>query len=214
MPVIRNTLISNHSRLGIWKITEQIDQLISGAHLTPDEAKVYQDFRSVSRRSEWLAVRVLLNEILLEKFQISYHKSGRPFILDKNEHLSVSHTDGYAAILLNHDFASGIDIQSFNPRLKRIAHRFLNHREDNVYQKMGQSLDFLHVIWGAKEALYKVHGNPLIFFKEHISITPFEVAKEGVITGKISYNEINEQYTIQYENLGDVMLVYLVDCVH
>ncbi len=213
MPIIRNIAISDHSTLGVWKITESIKDLTDQAILTPSETAIYRRFKSVSRQKEWLAVRVLLNQLLYEKFQITYQRSGKPEISGHHSHLSISHTNDYAGIILNRKFQSGLDLQVITPKLERIRQRFLNPIEEEWYLSNGSDLYLLHLIWGAKEVLFKIHGDHAFFFKEHLAITPVKWNPKGSIKASISNHSFQEHYTLNYEILDKRMLVYVAESI-
>ena len=70
-------------------------------------------------------------------------------------------------------------------------------------------LEQLHVYWGAKESLYKAYGRRLLDFREHIAITPFAFkASGGEIYGRIRKDQFAANYQLQYELMGNYILVY------
>jgi len=63
MPLIYNTYETSY-RLSIWETSEPLEYFENKAHLSPTDTSVYEKMTSISRKKEWIAVRVLLNEVL------------------------------------------------------------------------------------------------------------------------------------------------------
>jgi phosphopantetheinyl transferase len=110
---------------GVWKIEESPDELLSrfeqrAADLLP------ADMRTEKRKQEWLAVRLLLKELLGEEARIAYQPNGAPCLPEKNLHISISHTKGYAAVILNGESPTGIDIEYLNDRVLKVRSRFMS----------------------------------------------------------------------------------------
>ena len=65
------------------------------------------------------------------------------------------------------------------------------------------------VLWCAKEALYKINGNPNIFFKEHMIIEESE--EENIIVGKIIHPEFRKDYKLKVHFIENYCLVYTLN---
>ena len=77
-------------------------------------ARCVSQYAAPHRRLEWLAVRVLLFTLLGEERDIAYRPSGKPYLADGSYALSISHTKGYAAVVLGEpDSEVGIDIEQY-----------------------------------------------------------------------------------------------------
>ena len=212
MPKTRDFSPLPHLRIAVWQITETEEELATQLTLTDAELSLVNSFKSGQRRRQWYAVRALLYELLQKRFQISYHTSGKPFLLDEDSHLAITHCQDAVAIALDRKQSTGIDLQHIAPKLLRIKERFLNPIERKCFDESTVSLDYLHVIWCAKEALYKIHGDSHIIFKEHLSIDPFDATMpENMISGTISDGQRHEQYDLRYEKSDERMLVYVLN---
>lgn len=67
---------------GIWKASESLEELLA---LLPHKEKYEEGigkFTAVSRKLEWLAVRVLLYTMLGEEKEIHYYSNGGPYLAD------------------------------------------------------------------------------------------------------------------------------------
>ncbi len=209
MAIYTKKNIGKNGLLGVWQITESETALLNALSLTPNELTTVNSFKSTQRKRQWLATRLLLKN-LANTTTIHHHESGKPYLEHGFPFISISHSHDYVAILLHHEKAVGIDIQLIADKILKIKDRFLNSKEQECYQQSGNGLEYLHRIWCAKEALYKIHGNRLIFFKEHLFVQDFN-SENNFLEGTIEYQYINEKYTLGCEKLNDYMLVYVID---
>ena len=91
MGVIRNTTAQNCT-IAIWEITETLEELLQLAN-----AISTANFNTEKRKKEWLASRLLLNEIN-PNCSISYNPFGAPE-LNNGSFISISHSKGLVAII-------------------------------------------------------------------------------------------------------------------
>ena len=155
--------------------------------------------KSESRKQEWLSVRLLLKEILGEEKEIIYCESGKPKLKDQSYNLSISHTKGYIAIILNKNKYVGIDIERISNRVYNIRSRFLNKKEEAGISSLNE-LAHLLLHWSAKETLFKVLDENDIDFKTQLHIHPFEpiLNKWAQFTASETRTEKAETFTIDY----------------
>ena len=131
--------------VAVWKVDETVEQLRSMFHQFSIYEAGYARFSAEKRKQEWLAVRVLLKEILGEEKEIAYHPSGKPFLKDNSLHISFSHTHGYVAVALHPSAEVGVDIEQYGTRVQRVASRFIREDEkisiesgDEIYALLSQ----------------------------------------------------------------------------
>ena len=99
MSIISIRNVSVEAQLGLWKIEESVDDFYSLYPLERFRLYVESHLKSESRKREFLAVRALLASMLPGNVvDIDYNEAGKPFIKDYK--LSISHTRGYAAVIL------------------------------------------------------------------------------------------------------------------
>ncbi len=166
---------------GIWKIEESSDTLLS--LLQNGEACLSQLalIHAEQRRREWLASRVLLQELTGGPARIAYRPDGAPFLPDLPLHISISHTKGYAAVLSQERPAAGIDIEYRSGRVSKIRSRFMNPEEEAGIDKEHET-EHLLLHWCAKETLFKMIGREEVDFLRHLHVRPFPYAEEGSFT--------------------------------
>ena len=113
MPLNLHQKYDTHE-IGIWELTESIDELLALYKFLPGEEQQWTSFRSDRRKKEWLATRTLCVTILKGRYSIKNTKEGKPYIENNNRHISISHSDTYIAILLSDTPHVGIDIENLS----------------------------------------------------------------------------------------------------
>lgn len=200
--IIVDEIVDGSSRVLVWRIDEDYDTLLS---FHPDSFEMDEAarnrFKSVSRRLEWLAVRVLLYKALGRNVLISYASDGAPLLPpSEGMNISISHTirrygdnlRGYAAIILSPDYNVGIDIEMINQRVDRVKSKFI--RDDEVSVTNISSM----IHWSAKESLYKLLRHEGLDFINDLFIHPFEEKDCGVICADeyITNNRVHVRYWV------------------
>jgi phosphopantetheinyl transferase len=133
---------------------------------------------------------------------------GKPYLVNSDTHISLSHSYDYAAVIVSKTKKVGIDIELIKHKIKLIRHKFLSDIE-LAQKQIGDNTDGLYVCWCAKEAIYKWHGKKGLEFKQHMHIKPFKLKTTGTLqalvdlpTGSkelpISYFKTNDGYMIGY----------------
>ena len=208
MGIIIDKKINNDYRLGVWKITEDYDYLLSQLNLKEEDLKRVESYKSPMRRLEWLSVRLLLKTLLKRDMHIYYNGNRKPFLIDKYHNISISHSDHYTSVLLcKSGHSAGIDIEKMKPKIEYIAPKFLKQEEmENIYKN--QKIYHLYLHWCAKEALYKLFDKRNISFRDNITIEPFVPADRGVIYGKLENEDINARIKLNYFYLDNYSFVW------
>jgi len=182
---------------GIWKIEESSEILLSML----DNKEYYNSFLSnrmtEGRKCEWLASRVLVKSLLGEEPEIRYTSAGAPFLHGKTCQISISHTKGYAAVLLTENKNAGIDIEFLSDRVRKIRTRFMSTEEDLAIDSIHES-EHLLIYWSGKETLFKMIGQEEVDFKKHLHIKPFKYENEGTFNATETRTQKNESFTIHY----------------
>lgn len=172
MPLLKIKNVQSDVTLGLWQITESVD-----AFLSTDDAlrQVYSTFNpseNVNRTRERLAVYALLRHMkdAGTPLLIEHLDTGRPQL--PGCHIGISHTKGFAALILSKTRPVGVDIEYHSDRVNRVAERFI--RLDEVAETTASRL----INWCAKETIYK------LFSDEHLDyfdmrLRPFTLQKRG-----------------------------------
>ena len=191
----------------VWQSNEGIRELLQKASLTPTEYREWSAFRSESRQREWLTVRALIREALPGAGEIAYDEHGKPQLPDRP--ISISHSHDYIALMSAPQRRVGVDIEIIHPRIEKLAGKFLSEQERKSFHPL--SLESLHVMWSAKEVLYKIHGSGGLEFKKHLSVHPFELQQAGSLRASIAKDELKRDYDISYNITKQFILAWGVE---
>lgn len=209
MSLIEVRQLSRHTRLGLWRMDEP--------------------FAVKPREREREAVRRLLNVMMDDgrDYFVGHQESGKPFVLVTTEEgpqalhdwrISVSHTHGYAAVLLSDEEQVGLDIERRTDRVAGIASRFIRPDEQAV------GIDQQLLIWSAKEAVYKLFSEEnLHFFDMRVKVVDgatllVENLKRQVATAEPTLAEKAAEAVevgaatveVEYEFTDDYVLTYTI----
>lgn len=208
MPICYIKSISDDSSLGLWRMSESWQELKAMLDLPESEMLTLEDKKTDRRKQEWLACRILLQEMIYSEPLISYDKNRKPHIKDSNKQLSMTHSGDYACVYVGDDKPVGVDLQQMKPSISKGSDYFLNDAEqlwadldDNVH---------LHLIWCAKEAAFKYAGDADLDLKKHIITNPFHSNQNGFIEVSIQKQQRNESLKVQYDAFDNYLLVWTV----
>lgn len=194
--------------LGVWKMNETEAELLAMLDANAEDyAAALAEMKAKRRRKEWLASRVLLKSLTGAEFRVSYHADGAPYLPGTSMAISISHTAGYAAVLLTQQGTAGIDIERRAPRVMTVRSRFLSFEEDAAIVGV-DAVDHALVYWCAKEATFKAMRETDVDFARHIFIEPFDIAREGEILARETRTAEQRSYRLRYEVGHEFVLVY------
>lgn len=210
MPIIYKEYLINGSIIGVWQITETVDELLRKVTLNENEQKNFVLYKNENRKKHWLSYRVLIKELIEENYHISYTDFGKPYLnlTKKNNHISITHSGEYSAVIINEHHSVGIDIELSSKRVERVAERFLSE-EELCFIDSKNTLDHLTICWTAKEALFKIHGNLCYDFKKDIALKPFRFAEKGEIFCTILDQGKSSDHKVFYRKLNSCYLAFV-----
>ena len=162
--------------LGLWQMDESPEQLFDlYPHLLPYRSSLDDKYKNDGRKLEFLAIRALMYEmlrvngaskgLLSHAGDFTHNGQGKP--LFRGYHVSISHTKGYAALILSKKSEVAVDIEYMSDRVVRIASKFLRKDE------RADSLDAKLVHWCAKETVFKLFSEENLLF-EDMRVKPFD----------------------------------------
>jgi len=138
---------------------------------------------SGKRNVERSEVSGLLTSVGYATQALDYLPSGQPVLTDSQEHISISHSDGWFAVYIANE-PVGVDIQVPRARIGQGKHYFLNEKERHL-----DDLELLHLIWGAKEALYKKYGGEMNDLRDEVTFERVETKDSKAL---LTYKEMDE----------------------
>lgn len=209
MPFVKKIEIEN-GILGIWELTESAESLIKTFQFSEKEKEEFQKFRFEKRQTEYLATRLLLQDLLNTKTEITYTKSGKPEIKNTGQNISISHSADFVAILISKDLG-GIDVENAHRNIDKVTRRFLHKTELEWAEKSGNRQFLQILLWCAKEAIYKCSNQSGVQFDTQIFIPVFEFEKTNCFNGILSAENKNGNYNLWYFYFQNNIVVYCVE---
>lgn len=166
MPLVYHEWIQHDLQIGLWKITESIDELISMLFLNKEEFDTLESFGNDARRKQWLSYRALIRNLVKADYiyRIYYDKNNKPYLVNPQRAISISHCSDYAAVLISEDVNSnyGIDIEPVNSKILKVVEKFMN-KESCVNGKRPKTLKkLLHIGLLKKLFLKRLEKKPLL----------------------------------------------------
>ena len=205
MPLLKK-IESDNATMGIWHMTETIEELETMYALKPSEIATYEHFRNNNRKKEWLSVRVLLTELIGPEAEICYRDSGKPYLRDMSHCISITHTIGYVGIrLASHPVA--LDMEYKSDRVLHLIPRFVAKKEMKYIDPNDRITSAL-IIWSAKETLFKLFDFHNVQFDKHLFISSLRTDVGGHFRGKVEKDGFSAEVRLQYEVIDNLILVY------
>lgn len=212
MPLYRDRIEDDGTRVVIWEVSEQHDFFKEGLQLSYGEREFVKTLNN-KRQLEWMASRYLMQKVMDIDIEAKLRKDkfGKPYLLQKDVHISISHSHKYSA-LASSPKVIGIDIQLHLDKISRIAHKFINEKEWS-YLNENEKIEYMHIIWGAKESMYKAYGRKEVKFIEHIDLDKFNFTEEEFsFAGRLIKDKIY-QYDLKAEKFDDYYFVLAKECI-
>ncbi len=207
MGCITKHYLNEYSVLGVWKIEEDIKTLLHMVDLGREDMKRFREFRSNSRKLEFLSVRALLAELIGKDARIVYNKNNKPFLKDGSYFISISHSFRLTSILLSTNEQVGIDLEYMNANISAFMSKFLNKKE-KITKDTNLVKYHLYIHWCAKEALYKICDKEGISLQNNITIQPFRLKDSGEIKGRVHTDKINMLFDLFYSKYDNYAIVW------
>ena len=199
MPFLKDFIINQNTKIKLWKVHPgELDyQGLDDYDITLIKLKKNQ-----LAREQFLAVRKTL-QLENPSYKIRYDELGRPSI-NSDLNISISHSNLMAAIAFSDCYKTGIDIELKESKILNIQDKFLNKAEKrkNEYQS---NIDYLTMIWTAKESIYKALGIKGISFSDDIIVKNIVKSKgEGYYINDIK----RYKFDLTFFSLDNYVLCY------
>lgn len=185
MAIIFCKNISDKSIVSLWKIEETSAYYLKYLGIAEENLLKVSGVTHPMKQLEWLASRTCA-KYTLQQLGLTFHGIGKdeqknPYLHQHEAFISLSHTNEYAAVIVNLSNDVGCDIEKISDKLLRVAHKYLSEPELQFAQN---DLLKLCILWCAKESLYKWYGKKNLSFKDNIYIEPFQ-EKPTTLKGEI-----------------------------
>lgn len=202
MPLFLNEEIFPDVRLGIWAISESSDDFWTlSPYVENSRSEFNALYKSEQRKCEVLAVRLLIKEIIGDNVQLLHQDNGKPY-LSSGMNISISHTRGFAVIIVSHSKQVSVDIEYFSNRIERIRSKFMRDDENASSQVK------LLMHWCAKETMYKLFPEDNLTFNKMQLLSVDGNDSTGIITAKNIFR--NRNVSVYYRTFCNCLLTYAV----
>ncbi len=205
MPLFQDTRPQLGTRMLIWKVTESLAHLQSQIQLRPESQARLESMKSELHQRAFLSVRMLLLEAGYTDFDLYYDIFGKPHLQD-GQHISITHSHEFAAIIISNQKV-GIDIELQREKIKSIASKFCDAELSFLVEQSQDYIPKLTVIWGAKEAIFKIRNEKGISFKNHIRIQQFDL-NDQYANAQLLFDVVPQNYDLYFQEIENFGLVY------
>ncbi len=203
MPIIRIIKPNDNTVVGIWKITETIDDLFKLVTLSPKSKELLKKRKSSIHKLQFLSVRAILIELGYADGNLSYLDSVP--ILDDSKKISISHSNLFSCVIIS-DLNVGIDVQEINHRISKIAKKFIGY--ETSYINIDE-IKKISIIWNIKESIYKAANIIGLDYKTHLLVIPFNL-EDNFTYAWIIYKRLKERYVSYFFTIENYSFAYLI----
>ena len=158
-----------------------------------DQSKASQDQSKTSQDQSKTSQGLPVADVPM----IGHAASGQPLL--RGYHVGVTHTKGYAALMLSKSCDVACDIEHFSDRVERIKSKFLRKDE------MADDLDSLLVHWCGKETVYKLFPEDNLQFSQ-MRVGPFSTMSDWAC--EVDNMKRGEKVRVDFELTMQFVLTY------
>lgn len=206
MPLYKDIAVCEKTRILVWKVTEEIEELQRNNFVKPSNVVRLAGMKSQMHQRAFLSVRKLLATAGYSDADLFYDNNGKPNLHD-GKHISITHSHNFAALIIS-DKIVGIDLEWAREKILRIANKFAATEDHYLKSEtVANQILKLTVIWGVKESIFKIRNEPGISFKDHITVPNFEL-NSGKAIGNLDFGNLNLTFSIEFEIIEDFVLVW------
>ena len=203
MPIIRIIKPNDNTVVGIWKITETIDDLSKLVTLSSKSKELLKKRKNSIHKLQFLSVRAILIELGYADDNLSYQDSAP--ILDDSKKISISHSNLFSCVIIS-NLKVGIDVQEINHRISTIAKKFIGY--ETSYLNIDE-IKKLSIIWNIKESIYKTANIIGLDYKIHLLVIPFNL-EDNFTYAWIIYKNLKERYASYFFTIENYSFAYLI----
>ena len=204
MPLFKTISFNSTTQILVWKITESYHELLDSVVLNEKNSIRLAGMKSPLHQRAFLSVRKLFHLAGYTDFDLYYDEFGKPHLKD-GKHISITHSHEFSAIILS-DETVGIDMELQRDKIIKIADKFC----DSEFQYLIDNEEYIRkltVIWGAKEAIFKIRNEKGISFKNHIKVNSFDLQTKEAIS-ELHFDRLIKNFKIYFEEIEGFTLVY------
>jgi 4'-phosphopantetheinyl transferase len=206
MPLFKTINVSPTTQILVWKVTESFDELLGKVVLKEKTQLRLNGMKSEIHQRAFLSVRMLIQELGINDYELHYDEFGKPYFSDYR-HISITHSHNFAAIIISEETV-GIDMELQREKIIRIADKFVDSEFHYLNSEpIEEYIKKLTVIWGVKEAIFKIRNEKGISFKDHIQVEPFSLI-ESQTQACLLFDDLEKKFQVHYLEIENFTLVY------
>ncbi|WP_431243970.1 4'-phosphopantetheinyl transferase family protein [Flavobacterium sp. P21] len=212
MPLFQTIQFNETTKILIWEITESFDELYSRVTLKEKTQRRLDGMKSQMHQRAFLSVRMLIQEMGFTDKDLHYDEFGKPYF-DCHNYISITHSYHFATIIISHETV-GIDMELQREKIQRIADKFTDYECKYLEPKsVEEYVKKLTVVWGAKEAIFKIRNEKGISFKDHIWVEDFSL-NNAQTKASLHFDDLVKDFNVHYQEVksdnfeGTFTLVY------
>ncbi|TRX12775.1 4'-phosphopantetheinyl transferase family protein [Flavobacterium gawalongense] len=203
MPLFKTIHVNSTTQILVWKVTETYAELFGQVVLNDTNRIRLDGMKSEMQQRAFLSVRKLLQETGHTDLDLYYDEFGKPH-LNGEKHISITHSHNFSAIIIS-DETVGIDIELQRDKIIRIADKFCDSEFQFLSRSFGtekkeEYIRKLTVIWGAKEAIFKIRNEKGISFKDHIKVNAFDLEVKQTIA-ELHFDSLVKDFKVHFEEI-------------
>lgn len=200
--------INKTTSILIWKIEEDFNELFREVKLKDISLARLERMKSESHQKGFLSIRHLLKEAGYSDFDLFYDEDGKPHLKDGKQ-ISITHSNNFSAIIIG-DENVGIDIELQRDKIIRIADKFIEYEFTYLRKNADDYIKKLTVIWGAKEAKFKMCNSRSLSFKDDMKVFNFDLI-DGKGKASVQQNEFVKDFDFFFEEFENFTMVYALE---
>jgi 4'-phosphopantetheinyl transferase len=205
MPLYKSIDIDTDTKLLVWQNTESIGELYNTVNLKDVCVHKLEKMKSEQHQKGFLGVRKLMQHIGYTDFDLFYDTNGKPHLKD-GKNISITHSYAYSAILVSSRQA-GIDMEMQREKIITISAKFLDREFAFLDAARADYMRMLTVLWGVKEAVYKMVSRKGLSFKRDVEVFPFDL-ESGHGETAFSFEDVQARLPFYFIEMEGFTLVY------
>jgi 4'-phosphopantetheinyl transferase EntD len=183
----------------LWKIEEAADffQKFPASWVMPSINVAHKSLESLAAR---YCLWELMKSLDLSTLVLHQDDRKRPYLNHSLWHVSISHSYPFAVACISKKPLTGIDLEKKDRNVQKIAPRFLNPIELELWKDDALKLT---LAWSAKESIYKAWKQPGLSFQKEIELQINADKLRAQVNQEDSFNvayEIFDEFVITLVN--------------
>lgn len=178
MPLVYQQNINEHTKIGVWQITESNSYFLQRVTFQYSISHPHKQLQHLAGR---FLLTALIPHFPVEQIEVS--KEGKPFLTNDAYFFSIAHCKDMVAAIISTNQRVGVDIEMPNVKAKTIKDKFLTPEEQDCFLSLPLPTEHAFTLaWSIKEAMYKWQGVGGVDFKKQLHIQSVETTVQGSMT--------------------------------